>query len=596
MGTPHLYAFTFNLYSSSPSPTLLDSRPLTTGLRSIHLLQTAEGKGESFKFVINGQQFYAKGANYVPRNYFLPMGLRHPQIYEDTILAAVQANMNMIRVWGGGQFELDVFYELCDKHGLLIWHDFMFANTLYPGTTDFIDSIVAEVQDNLRRIRHHPSIGFWNGNNEVLQGWREWGWGGMNGQNNQVTWSWYQKIFERTLPDLLAIEMPGLSYIPSSPLSNQYWGNDKGNVHYWLVWWGSADLETYETHLGRFNSEYGMQSMMPLSSVKLFVDADKDLNKDSPIIRYHNKHSNGMGLITRYIDSEYKTPKNFEDFLYLSMCMQAYGVGIRIESTRRMIPYSMGSLYWQLNDVWPSFSWSSLDFYGQWKALQFRAKHLYSQVMISIKLASNSNFQHNIEGANVIDGGKGGEGDRVFSVSVVNDGREEVEGVLEVEVINFKGKILAAQRREIKLPKVNNTLLYVAFGNNIAIDKTNTYVRAKLTPTSPSHFQQPTPLLPRSLPFYHNFFFYGRPKMLSFPDPLLQITWPATPLSKVITFSSSTYASYVYLYIPDDITLKLSENFFDLTPGWPVEVTVLSNHTVAELKDKMKVKTVYDTL
>lgn len=291
-----MYEFTFTVKQDG---VILDEIKVNFCVRSIELVreqdtQSLSGhpKGRSFYFKLNSIPIYAKGGNYVPRNVFQPNLTRHPEIYEQTLMSAKLANYNMIRLWGGGWYETDIFYQLCDKLGIMVWHDFPFANSLYPADYDMLSNIIAETRDNLRRIRNHPAVVFFNGNNEIQQGLDQWGWSGMNqGPNGQLVRGWYSKIFDTILPGMLELECQDRSYVPSSPMVN-YGQESQGNVHYWMVFWGQADFLAYEGTLGRFNSEYGMQSMTHMSSIRQF-NGDADMTMHSSVTMFHNKHGSG---------------------------------------------------------------------------------------------------------------------------------------------------------------------------------------------------------------------------------------------------------------------------------------------------------------
>ena len=238
----------------------------------------------------------------------------------------------------------------------------MFANTLYPVTNAFLENVQEEVIENVKRLRNHASVVFWCGNNEILQGYREWGWY----SRPEITWDRYHQIFNKLIPKILSEEDPDKSYIHSSPLGSQFGEMKVADVHYWAVWWGEAPIEYYKEKVGYFNSEFGMQSLLPMSSMKLFLNEEDMEDSESPGIIYHNKMANGNRVTRKYVNEAFKpwVEKSLEDYSYLTICTQAYGVGVRLESIRRAVPRSMGSLFWQFNDLWPVFSWSSIDYYG----------------------------------------------------------------------------------------------------------------------------------------------------------------------------------------------------------------------------------------
>lgn len=295
-------------------------------------------------------------------------------------------------MWGGGQFENDVFYELCDEAGLLIWHDLLFACAFYPADPAFLESVEMELRDNIRRLRIHPSIVMWNGNNEVEIGWKEWGW-----QNNHTKaeltemWSWYQALFLGRIPKVLAEVNPDTFYYPTSPTSS--FGNDerfKGDIHYWGVWAGWEDIERYDIIVGRINSEYGMQAMPDFSSIRKFTNGPDDWSIDSEIMQIHERHPNGWPSIKHYIDKYFQPPKDFQSYVHATQALQYYSLETAITALRAAKPYNMGSIYWQINDVWPVSSWATVDFYGCWKAAHYAARLFHSDPLVVAKVVNGT--------------------------------------------------------------------------------------------------------------------------------------------------------------------------------------------------------------
>src|SRR4030095_2281471 len=339
-----------------------------TGLRSVELKQEKDGIGKSFTFVVNGVPIFAKGGNWIPADSF-PARIP-PAKYRQLLESVRDTNMNMLRVWGGGIYERDDFYELCDEMGILVWQDFMFGCSLYPGDQAFLDNVRQEAIDNVKRLRNHPSIVVWVGNNEIESGWFHWGW---KDQLPAKLCDDYMKLFYGVLPEVCAALDPSRSYWPSSPSSKLEDDNESqkmGDLHYWQVWHAAAPFSDYEKQTPRFMSEYGFQSFPQIETVETYTTPE-DHDIGSPVMMAHQRHPRGNQLIREYMLREYPEPKDFESFLYVSQVLQAEGIKIGAEHLRSIRPHNMGSLYWQINDCWPVASWSSMDYTGRWKALQY---------------------------------------------------------------------------------------------------------------------------------------------------------------------------------------------------------------------------------
>ena len=377
MGKQPLYKFQARLVRGGE---LLDQSATRIGLRTLELRQKPDSWGKSFEFVINGVPVFAKGGNWIPADIF-PSRITRDR-YRQLIESVRDTNMNMLRVWGGGIYESDDFYELCDEMGIMVWQDFMFACSMYPGDREFLENVRQEAVDTVKRLRNHPSIVLWCGNNEVETAWVHWGWK----QNLPAKlWDDYKAIFHDVLPSVCAEFDPSRPYWPSSPSSNLEDDADSqkiGDVHYWGVWHFALPFTDYEKQLPRFMSEYGFQSFPQIETVNTYtLPEDRDIQ--SPVMLAHQKHPRGNQLIREYMLREYPQPKDFESFLYVSQVLQAEGIKVGAEHFRRIMPRNMGSLYWQINDCWPVASWSSIDYFGRWKALQYYARRFYDELLIS---------------------------------------------------------------------------------------------------------------------------------------------------------------------------------------------------------------------
>ena len=368
-------------------------------LAKVYLADRLDSIGKAFAFRngVNGSKdfdevVFMKGANWIPAHSFPVMTPELAARYRYLLCSAKEANFNMIRVWGGGIYEHDLFFDLCDSLGLMVWMDFNFSTMLYPDNPEMLESIREEAIQNVARIMRHPCVVMWCGNNEVKNGWEDWGW--------QDVYHWtpeqrarlehgidtiFDDIYTDRGPGILAqavrdYDWQGRRYISTSPLFG--WGHPEctthGDSHYWGVWWGEEPFEMYKKKTGRFMSEYGFQSYPLLSSIIQFTPAEQ-LNIDSPTLRNHQKHPRGREIIDKAMRQYYGFDSrnlNLRDYTYVSQLLQAWGTGYGI-LCHLSDPRCAGTLYWQLNDCWPVASWSSIDYYGNWKALHYRVQALY---------------------------------------------------------------------------------------------------------------------------------------------------------------------------------------------------------------------------
>ena len=356
---------------------------------NVELRQEKDSVGQSFTFYKDGKPFFAKGANWIPCHSFPILTPALRQRYVDLLTSAKEANFNMLRVWGGGIYEPDIFYDLCDSLGIMVWQDFNFSCALYPSDDDFLNNVSLEAEEQVKRIAQHPCVVVWCGNNEVKNGWEDWGW------QQQYQWTPEQIAELRHGIDTL-FGLNGIlaqtvkqydplhrAYITSSPLYG--WGHPEcvthGDSHYWGVWWGEQPFEVYKEKTGRFMSEYGFQSYPDYSTVCRYCP-ENQRNIDSSTMRKHQKHGRGREIIDKAMMQYYGVDSHslsLEDYCYVSQLLQAWGTGYGILQHLTAQPHCMGTLYWQLNDCWPVASWSSIDYYGNWKALHYRAKMLFDE-------------------------------------------------------------------------------------------------------------------------------------------------------------------------------------------------------------------------
>lgn len=363
---------------------LLLMPPFPESTNGIKLIQRKDAIGTSFYFEKNGKPIYCKGANWIPADIFLPRVTKDE--YRRLLLSAKEANMNMLRVWGGGVYEDDYFYYLCDSLGIMVWQDFMFAGGMYPGDEAFMNNVREEVKYQVGRLRHHSCIVLWCGNNEIDEAWKNWGWQkqfNLHRSDSAKVWNDYKRLFEDSLKRWVELYDGTRPYISTSPRNG--WGHKEsfteGDSHYWGLWWGLEDWEIFENKTGRFISEYGMQAMPNWNTIKSFTDSN-DRFLYSPVIRSHQKANDGFKklnhYLTRYfIDSAKLSRLSLEKYMYLTQCLQFYVLRNSIAIHRSKYPANMGTLLWQLNDCWPVASWSITDYSRKPKAAWYAVREAY---------------------------------------------------------------------------------------------------------------------------------------------------------------------------------------------------------------------------
>ena len=513
------------------------------GIRQIELIQEKDSIGQSFYFKINGRPFFAKGANYIPQDNFIARVT--DEKYMQTIKTAVDANMNMLRVWGGGIYEKDIFYNLCDENGILVWQDFMFACNMYPGDAAFIENVKQEASYQVKRLRNHPCLALWCGNNEVDEGWKNWGWQkalDYSPEDSTEIWNNYLKIFEEVLPQTIFDYSPYLPYIPSSPKIG--WGHNEalteGDMHYWGVWWGEEPFDIYEEKVGRFMSEYGFQGFPDRRTLDSCLYPE-DLSLNSASLLNHQKHPRGMELIQSYMEREYKVPANFNDYAYVTQLVQAYGIRKAIEAHRRAMPYCMGTLYWQLNDCWPVISWSSVDYYNRWKALHYFVRESYSDLIISIERKNNE-----------------------VNVYIVSDLTGLFNANLVIELIDFHGKSHWQKIIPVSV-KGNSSSIYFTFDldeiNHLSLD--NLVLNSKLISDS-------------NMVWTEKNYFFNLSKNLRLGEPNITYKTSQDQYGHYIRIKTENLAKNIFLSL--DENGHFTDNYFDLLPNDSVVIQFISEH------------------
>ncbi|WP_331374557.1 beta-mannosidase [Sinorhizobium chiapasense] len=352
------------------------------GFRTIELITDKDETGSRFAFRINGREIFCRGANWIPADALVSRVT--PQGVEDLLQSAVDANMNMIRVWGGGFYEPDWFYDLCDRLGLLVWQDFMFACNLYPSTPDFLDNVAAEVDYQVKQLSSHPSIALWCGDNELVGALT---WFDESRKDRDRYLVSYDRL-NRTVEKAMKAACPEAIWWPSSPsvgylnFGDAWHADGAGDMHYWSVWHENKSFDNYRTVRPRFCSEFGFQSYTSMPVVRQFAEA-RDLNIASPVMEAHQKNAGGNERIAGTMFRYFRFPKDFPSFVYLSQIQQGLAIRTAVDYWRSLKPHCMGTLYWQLNDTWPVASWSSLDYGGNWKAMHYMARRFFQPVAVA---------------------------------------------------------------------------------------------------------------------------------------------------------------------------------------------------------------------
>lgn len=551
-GDQPLYEFTVSVGAVG---TPADQRTIKTGLRSIILDRHLDKWGRSFELVVNGIPVFAKGADVIPFDSF-PNRVTSAE-YRRILQSARDANMNMIRHWGGGYYESDEFYEICDELGILVWQDLMFGNDWQPGTYAFKQNIEAEAEDQVRRLRNHPSIALWCGNNET-EGALNWGKrGSLPPDIKFQMWQDYLTEFSGILNRVVARLTPETPYWPSSPSADYEQTNDKfvsGDAHDWSVWHGRVPFTEYEQHHWRFVSEYGFQSFPELRTVESFTVPEDRVDIFTPVMSAHQKNNEGNSIIHDYMLRDYGEPKDFASFLYASQVLQAEGIKIGAEHLRRNRPETMGSIFWQLNDCWPVASWSSIDYYGRWKALQYYARRFYAPILVS---------------PHVEDG--------EMKVYIVSDLTEAQNAQLNVRLMDFDGKVLLEDKLAVKVePLTSRTYfewplykLSTAAGGNLA----KVFITAELGSADAT--------------ISRNLIYLVPVKQVHLKASKLHIDVSGDKGSYTIRVTSPVLERDVYLTF-GDLDVNLSDNYFDVLPGETVAITAKTTASLEELKAQMK--------
>ena len=560
MGAQPLYTVEVELFDATGA--LLGSVTRKIGLRTLRLDRHADTWGESFQFVVNGLPFFAKGGNWIPADAFITRV--RPQDYRRLLDDVVAANMNMLRVWGGGVYESDLFYDLCDERGICVWQDFMFAGSTFPAFDKaYLANFKVEAQENIRRLRHHACIALWCGNNEI-----EMGMAGDTWTDKTMSWKDYAVLFDTLLPAVVRQEDPDRDYWPCSPHSPHGDRNDHanpkwGDAHLWAVWHGRQPFEWYRTCEHRFNSEFGFQSFPEPRTVEAYTEP-ADRNITTRVMEFHQRSGIGNTVIMQYLLEWYRLPTSFESTLWLSQILQAMAMKYAVEHWRRSMPRGMGTLYWQINDCWPVASWSSIDYHGRWKALHYLARRFYEPVLVSGLEESQSGS---------------------VAIHVTNDLRVPVSGTVTWLVTDVDGRPLRRGSKRVVARELGNTPVTVVDVSRILGSEGAHGVLVWLDFRGAGGVRS------------DNLVLFAKPKHLELRAPRLKCrVRDLKNGSFAVTMESAAPALWTWLELGRH-DARYSDNFVNLRPGRKqvIVVTPARRMTLAEVRRKLKVSSLVDT-
>ena len=566
LGEQYLYEFTASLVSDGRE---IDSRRDKVGVRTIELERNDDACGRSFRFIVNGEPVFMKGANYIPNDVFLPrVG---PEEYARVVGDAAAAGMNMLRVWGGGVYEDELFYRLCDETGILVWQDFMFSCSIYPYEGEFRRSVLLEAEENVRRLRNHPCIALWCGNNECSEMW--YGWGAQQGVPfDKVAQEQYNQQYYRDLPSVVERLSPGTAYSPTSPWSPEGSRNMDpmmGDCHYWTPWGQRVSSLEFERHHSRFYSEYGFQSFAGVETIRQFAPDAADWDEGSEMMMFHQRGGTlaNQRMMNKLID-EYYLPDSFEEKVYLSQIAQGDIIRRAVESHRRDKPLCWGSLVWQINDCWPVASWSSRDWYGTWKPLHYYLRDAFRDVLPS---------------AAVLD-------DRV-EVWLVSDRTDPVQGRLDVYFEDYSGRCVLHAGSKVKVGANGSARVGSYLLSHLGADPELLYVRMVFTDSAGKT--------------YENLRMLTSVREAKLPKSALAVSVRQCEGGYEVTVGTDYFAKGVYLNLrgallrtsPDGRALpgaccarNFSDNYFDLPAGSSRTVRVESDMDLDEFKKALEIR------
>jgi beta-mannosidase len=547
MGQQPLYEVHLELLNADGKP--VDAKSKRIGLRELKVVLP---QGDNpLHFEVNGIPFFAKGANWIPCDSFTSRIT--PEILRRYVADAAAVNINTLRFWGGGYYEDDALFDACDEMGICVWLDFKFACAAYPAfESEFMENVRHEARDNLRRLRHHPCIAVWCGNNEISLSW----WKGSTWGPNRMSTADYDELFKNLLAGEVRQHAPQAHYVSGSP--------DCGDTHYWEVWHGPKTFEAYRTQNG-FMSEFGFQSFPGPKTVDAFTNEEDRKSVLSPVMNWHQRDGSGKGneIIRDMILHYFRPPKDFETMLWLSQILQGYGIKIGAEYWRQTMPKSMGCVYWQYNDIWPGMSWSSVDYFGRWKALHYMARKFYSPILVS--------GLENMEAGTI-------------ELFVTSDESESHHGKLIWNVTDLTGKTLSHDSMSVKIPsrKSNKvkTLDLQGEMNKQGANGLLTWLKLEVDGKTVSE----------------NLVLLALPKELKLQDPKLAASVKESDGGFLVTIESATPALWVWLELKN-ADARYADNFIHLMPDVPQTILIEPDQPMSReaFLNELQIRSLYDT-
>ncbi|HEY9595037.1 MAG TPA: glycoside hydrolase family 2 protein, partial [Spirochaetia bacterium] len=503
------------------------------GLRTLTLVNRRDRAGLSMVFRVNGVDVFCKGANWIPADA-LPGRVTRERLAH-LVDSAAAANMNMLRVWGGGQYESEDFYDLCDERGILLWHDMMFSCALYPATPEFLSSVEREIRWQVTRLRDHPCIALWCGNNEDVGALT---WFPESRANRDRYIVDYDRLNEGVIGRVVRELDPTRTFWPSSPsagpgdYSDNWHDDSKGDMHYWSVWHEGKPFSAFLEVTPRFCSEFGYQSFPSVATIRSYA-GEEDLNVTSPVMEHHQRHPRGNSAITEMFTRYFRVPDGFESFVYLSQVQQTLAIKTAVEYWRSLRPVCMGTLFWQLDDNWPVCSWSSIEHTGAWKLLHYAARRFYAPVLLI---------------AYVKDG-------RMYA-RIVNDTQADVRASATIRVIDFRGNVVKTDTRAVRVPAGSSTPVKDWAVTDLAASPEAGFVHLALKHGGVTSFNE---------------LFLCEPKRCALARPIITRVVKTDGDSFTVRLATDAPAFYVSLFA-DGVPGRFDDNCFTLLPDAPREI------------------------
>ena len=588
LGEQNLYRVSIILKKNDKS---LDKNDFKFGLRTIDLVQEKDEFGKSFQFIVNGVPIFAKGSNWIPADSFI--NRFDDSRLEKLIADAAVGHQNMLRVWGGGFYEQERFYDLCDQFGILVWQDFIFACSIYPmDEPEFMENVRVEAEENIKRLRHRASLALWCGNNEMEAGWENWGWAKHPLEDHlpdlveqfpvlrflldsvgprELLPDWealknaYDQFFHHTLPKWIEENDPNTPYWPSSPSSGTPFhdvdGQSRGDAHFWDVWHGRKPFTAYRKSYPRFMSEFGFQAFPTMETVE-FYTAPEDRNLTSYIMEHHQRGNHGNGLIIAQMTDTFRMPENFTGWIYLSLILQAEGIRYGVEHWRRNMHRVSGALYWQLNDCWPVASWSSIDYFGRWKALHYASKRFFAPVLLSVEDHSP-----------------------IMDIYISNDLPGHWDGSIRWSLETLAGKMVDSGSVEIVAPPLSaSAVLKLDFNHIITPENQRDLVLVtQLLKGTECLSLTTTPLVPV--------------KHMKLYDPKIEYIMTMRNNKVEVELTSRSLARFVELKLVGAPDIVFSDNYFDIASGNPKKVSypIPDGWTYSQAKNALRIYSLYNS-